>query len=411
MTDPTEDLARLVRSGLIDTYFTPVVDLFTGDPGGYMIQHVSAELEDVGPAEAARLRRSVRQSPLVGDFDSSLRAAALRAAGSAGLPTHTRLFMTAEPESLALVEDRTDEPDRSVILQLDPERIRSSPAAVLRSMRQARSLGWGIGVKSIGADLSTTAFLPLINPSVVSLHEDVLRITDLDHLAELIRLLHAHTERTGAVILAEGVADDDDLEVVEAIGARFVTGPRYGRPAKDPDPVATPWEDPLADHFTRNLTVQGTPFSIANGLKRDPLVMGEELLAAELASLQRRALSSGESTVVVGVFEEDEALDAATEAAFTRLLDTAGFTAVLSGGFDESPLVGARTGALDGSDPLRSERAVIVVGPDWSGLVAARRRADPGSDGRTLYSVHVTTERYTCVDAARSTMTRLRPLG
>lgn len=411
VNESTHELERLVRSGLIDTYFSPVVDFFTSEPAGYRLQYINREHGEHDDAAAAQLRRTVRSSDLVGDFDSSLRAIGLRAAEAAGLPTHTRLFLTAEPEALGTVEDRTDEPDRSVILQLDPESIAGSPAAVLRSVRQARTLGWGIGMKKIGIDLRSAAFLPLVNPSVVSLHADVFDITDRDHLAELIRLLHAHTERTGAIIMAEGVRSEKDLDLVEAMGTRFVTGPMFGRPSLTPEPLANPWEDPVNDHITRNRTVQGTPFSAARGLRRDPLVMDGDRLTAQLCSLQKRALTGSGTSVVIGVFAEDPDLDTGTRENFTALQDAGGFTALVSGGWEDCPIAGVRTGVLDASDPLRREYAVIVTGSDWSGMVAAYRRVDPGSDGRTEYEVYVTTERYTCVDAARAVLTRIRPLG
>ena len=44
-------------------------------------------------------------------------------------------------------------------------------------------------------------------------------------------------------------------------------------------------------------------------------------------------------------------------------------------------------------------------------MVAASRRSDPGPDGRVEYDVYVTSERYTCVDAARGVLSRIRPLG
>lgn len=408
----TAELERLIRSGLVDTHFAPVVDRFTGDPAGYTLQHLASGAEESTGTASARLRDDIRSSSLIGDFDASLRSIGLRAAEAAGLPTHTRLFLPTEPESLVTVEDRTDEPDRSVILQLHPERIAERPAAVLRSVRLARTLGWGIGMEGIGADLRSAAFLPLVNPSVVSLHPAVLDITDTAHLAELIRLLHAHTERTGAVIMATGVRGEADLERIEALGARFLTGPLYGRPTSTPVPVANPREDALADHVTRNLAVQGTPFTAARGLRRDPLVMDDALLTAQMQSLQRRALAAGgETAVVIGVFGEDADLIVPTRENFTVLRDSAGFTAMLSGGFEEVPIPGVRTGLVDASDPLRREYAIIVVGSDWSAMVTAARRSDLGPDGRIEYDVYVTTERYTCVDAARGVLTRIRPLG
>lgn len=407
--DPTAgvDLERLVRNGLVETYFAPVVDLATGGPAGFRVEHANREEHFPGPDSVARLRHVLRESPTSGDLDASLRALGLRAAEALGIEGRTRLFLTAEPESLVTLEDRTDDPERSIILQLDPSTIRESPATVLRSVRQARALGWGIGIKSVGPDLATAAFLPLINPSVVALDKAVLDIKDPALLAELIRILHAHTERTGAVILAEGVRDDDDLVTVRALGARLVTGPMFGEATPHPEPSDPPREDALADHFTRNLPVQGTPFSNSQGLKRDPLVMDEEMLRAQLASLGDRALDAGRSAIAIGVFACLEQLSESTFDRFVRLRDSAGFTALFSGEWQSSPIDGVRSGPLDASDPLRDEYAMIVVGPDWSAMVAADRRVDLGPDGRTEFDVYVTTERYTVVDAARSVLTRI----
>ncbi|PMD04291.1 hypothetical protein CJ199_12920, partial [Brevibacterium paucivorans] len=88
--------------------------------------------------------------------------------------------------------------------------------SVLRSVRSARQLGWSIGISGVGLDLATTAYLPLVNPAVVALHPGVLKIEDKEHLAKLNMLLRAHVERTGAVVVAEGVDSEDDLIMVNA---------------------------------------------------------------------------------------------------------------------------------------------------------------------------------------------------
>lgn len=197
-------LEELVRSGGIETYFAPVVDAYTFDKVGYQILQAPIDDPALGHAESENLRREMHASAMIGDIDASLRATALRTAEAAGLPKSNRLFLHAEGESFATLEDRTEEPDRSVILQLDASRVSSSPASVLRAVRQARSMGWGVGMSSVGADLRSTSFVPLVNPSVVGLHPDVLRIDCESHLAELNRLLHAHLERTGAGSLQKG---------------------------------------------------------------------------------------------------------------------------------------------------------------------------------------------------------------
>ena len=408
--DSDLDLERLVRSGLITTSFAPVVDLETDAVVAHRVFHTSAEVDSFEMEDFVAVRRAVRESPLAGDFDSSLRAIALREAQRLELPANNRLLLTTEPQSLVTVEDRTGEPDRSAILHLHPERIAMAPAMTLRSVRQARSLGWGIGMSSIGMDLTTTAFLPLVNPSVVMLHRQVLQIEDAAHIAELVRLLHAHVERTDAIIIADGIETDADVHRARAMGARFGTGTRFGAPSRTPTPVDATREDPIAAHFTRNLPAQGTPFTIAQALRRDPMVMDADMLDAQLRSLEDRTLTAGRSAVVIGVFAGLDELPQTTIDRYTRIADSAGYTVMLSNGFDSPPVAAAWGGAVDTSDPLGEEYASIMVGPDWSGMTVAKRRPAPGPDGRTELDVHVTTERYACVDAARSVMSRIRAL-
>ena len=408
--DSDLDLERLVRSGLITTSFAPVVDLETDAVVAHRVFHTSAEVDSFEMEDFVAVRRAVRESPLAGDFDSSLRAIALREAQRLDLPANNRLLLTTEPQSLVTVEDRTGEPDRSAILHLHPERIAMAPAMTLRSVRQARSLGWGIGMSSIGMDLTTTAFLPLVNPSVVMLHRQVLQIEDAAHIAELVRLLHAHVERTDAIIIADGIETDADVHRARATGARFGTGTRFGAPSRTPTPVDATREDPIAAHFTRNLPAQGTPFTIAQALRRDPMVMDADMLDAQLRSLEDRTLTAGRSAVVIGFFAGLDELPQTTLDRYTRIADSAGYTVMLSNGFDSPPVPTAWGGAVDTSDPLGEEYASIMVGPDWSGMTVAKRRPSPGPDGRTEFDVHVTTERYACVDAARSVMSRIRAL-
>lgn len=408
--DSDLDLERLVRSGLITTSFAPVVDLETDAVVAHRVFHTSAEVDSFEMEDFVAVRRAVRESPLAGDFDSSLRAIALREAQRLELPANNRLLLTTEPQSLVTVEDRTGEPDRSAILHLHPERIAMAPAMTLRSVRQARSLGWGIGMSSIGMDLTTTAFLPLVNPSVVMLHRQVLQIEDAAHIAELVRLLHAHVERTDAIIIADGIETDADVHRARAMGARFGTGTRFGAPSRTPTPVDATREDPIAAHFTRNLPAQGTPFTIAQALRRDPMIMDADMLDAQLRSLEDRTLTAGRSAVVIGVFAGLDELPQTTIDRYTRIADSAGYTVMLSNGFDSPPVAAAWGGAVDTSDPLGEEYASIMVGPDWSGMTVAKRRPAPGPDGRTEFDVHVTTERYACVDAARSVMSRIRAL-
>ncbi len=135
---------------------------------------------------------------------------------------------------------------------------------------------------------------------------------------------------------------EDDLDRVRALGARFMSGPYFGRATREPTPVPPPAEDGLADHHSRNLPALGTPYSIAQGLRREPLVMNRELLIAQIAALEERALASGAATIALGVFGEETTFSQATYDRYERIRDTVGLTAMFSGGFTTPPVPGVR---------------------------------------------------------------------
>src|SRR5699024_7605047 len=131
----------------------------------------------------------------------------------------------------------------------------------------------------------------------------------------------------------------------------------------------------------------GTPYSISQGLRREPLVMNRELLIAQIAALEERALATGTATITLAVFGGEPPCAGATRRRYERIRDTVGLTAMFSGGFDGPPTPGVRTGMADASDPMRTEHGAVVVGPDWSGMGAASKRNAPGSDGQTVFDV------------------------
>lgn len=400
----SNDLEQLIRSGQIGTRFAPVLDTYTGMLGGY---EVVPFVRDRDGECAEQLRTAIQSSDHTGDLDSSIRGIGLRDAERLGLPAHTRLFFSTEPESLVTLEEQTDESRRSMILKLAPASIQANPAAVMRSIRSARQMGWEVGIRNVGVDLASMAFVPLVNPSVLSLHPTVMQIEDREYLAKLIWLLQSHLERTSAVVMARGVRDERDLNLAEQLGARLITGPRAGEEMENPLPSTEHTDDYLADHYTRNKQVQGTPYSIGKGLQRDPLVTPQELVVEEMRALMTRAVFAGKQAVVVTVFAEDTQVPEALYGPLVELAGSAGLTAAVSGGFAEAPAPEIRSGPIDSSDALRNEYAVIVVGADWSAMLAAHRLASPGFEGREEYETFITTDRFACVDAARTVLSRL----
>ena len=166
-------------------------------------------------------------------------------------------------------------------------------------------------------------------------------------------------------------------------------------------------EDYLADHYTRNKQVQGTPYSISQSLGRDPLITSQDLLLEEIRSLLERAKHAGPSAVVVVVHSSDECLDPTIGDLIRSIAPEVGVLASVSGASVATTLPNIMTGPLDSSDPLRNEYGVVVVSADWSAMITAHRLARPGADGRTDFETYFTTDRFACVDGARAVLSRL----
>ena len=180
------------------------------------------------------------------------------------LPANNRLLLTTEPQSLVTVEDRTGEPDRSAILHLHPERDRdgSGDVSALGPSGPFAGVGHRDVVDRHGSDddVLPTAGQSRLSSCCTATCSD---IEDAAHIAELIRLLHAHVERTDAIIVADGITMMRTCVMARAMGARFGTGPTSELPSHSPLRSIAAREDPIEAHFTRNLPAQGTPFTIA----------------------------------------------------------------------------------------------------------------------------------------------------
>lgn len=397
------ELQRIVRSGLLRSRFHPVKDLVTGGIVAYEIRHTAVDSELRASDD---IRATLRGSEYVGDLDASLRFFGMNDASRFDLTAGTRLFLNAEPESFVTLEDRTGEPPKSIVLQLEASRMVDAPASMLRSIRLARMMGWEIGVTQVGRDLASCAFLPVINPAVISLHPDILRSTPR-HRAQIASLIHAHCERTHASILATGIDSECDLQTALALGARFGTGSYVAEPTDHPRPLDTPHEDALAAHFSRNEPLHVAPHTVAYGHDLEPIPMPQDMTYEMFRSLQERARRSGEATIVLASLGEQEMVKGSVAEAIAELAETTAMTVVLSGGFDQSPIPGTRGGRLDEADPIRNELSLVVVGPDWAGMVTARPRANPGQRGERIYDLISTSSRLATVDAARSLLSRV----
>jgi len=229
-------LERLLAERAVRTVFQPLVSLDSGQVRGF-------EALSRGPAGSVLERpdllfAAARRARRLRDLDIACRTAALTAAKIAGLTDPYRLFINAEPEAL---DGWRPSPEHehlplTVVLELTERALTSQPAQLLQTVARVRALGWGVALDDVGADPASLALLPLVQPDVIKLDLALIQDRPSAQIAAVVNAVHAEAERSGTVVLAEGIETAEHLRTARALGATVGQGWYFGRPG----PLASP---------------------------------------------------------------------------------------------------------------------------------------------------------------------------
>jgi EAL domain-containing protein (putative c-di-GMP-specific phosphodiesterase class I) len=233
-------LDAVLAHGAVRSHLQPIVDLGSGAVVAYEAlargpEGTELERPDLLFAEARRLGR-------LDELDQLCRRTALRTAVDRGVLRPLTLFVNVEPEVLdvAPLDDLLAIADEvpgqvQVVLEITERSLAARPAELLRTVERVRSLGWKVALDDVGAEDLSLAFMPLLRPEVVKLDLRLVQARPGPAVAEIMNAVNAYAERTGALVLAEGIEDAGHLKVARALGARLGQGVPGGPPLHAPD--------------------------------------------------------------------------------------------------------------------------------------------------------------------------------
>jgi EAL domain-containing protein (putative c-di-GMP-specific phosphodiesterase class I) len=406
-------LHDILAGDALRAVFQPLVELTSGGVVGY-------EALVRGPAgtELERpdaLFARARAEGLLGELDWACRAAAVRGALDGGLPAGLRLFVNMEPEALGvpcpdhLRELWADARDLDVVVEVTERALTSRPADLLHALEAFRGLGWSIALDDVGADSRSLALLALLRPDVVKLDLRLIQARPDERIAEIVTAVNAYAERTGAVVLAEGVENDEHLAAAHAVGATHGQGWFFGRPG--PLPASPESGAARLPSAVRPARVAGaTPLGVV-GQKLPTRRGAKPLLLAMSWLLERQALGLGETAVLLSAFQTAERFTPGTRERYSHLAQRAAFVAALGVGLDGEPAPGVRGATLADDDALRDEWSVVVLAPHFAAALVAIDLGDTGPDDERRFDFALTYDRDLVMDAASSLMRRVQPLG
>ncbi|MFI8566044.1 EAL domain-containing protein [Rhodococcus sp. NPDC078407] len=395
----------------ITSVYQPIVVLDDRAVVGYeALVRSSGDGPSVAPPE---LLRAAREQGVTAEFDWRCRTSAIQGAVEAGYPAELALFVNAEPTALDAPPPGDCLPllaeaaRLSVTVEITERDLMGDPAGLLRAAEHARNMGWRVAIDDVGADSSSLALIPLLRPDVIKLDMALVQGRSTDETAAIVAAVAAEAERTGALVLAEGIESELHENYARSMGAVLGQGYLYGAPG--PLPAFGESAHPVhAVELDATVTVRApvavTPFGLTHGsgVRRHA---DASLLEAIENSVLSSAFGSGSSTVVLATLSTSTGLSAARAAIYDDLVARTALTAV----FDSQPAPAGhrfRTVVVGTDEPLAMERSIVIVAPMSSvALIAVERGTTP--EGTTLYDYRLTYDRDVVLDAATVLLRRI----
>jgi EAL domain-containing protein (putative c-di-GMP-specific phosphodiesterase class I) len=417
-TAPIDSAAAMIRAGAIRAVYQPIVDLATGAAVGYEALArgpVGSPLELPGA-----LFEAARAEGVLGAFDRACREHALAEALRQGLRGDDLLFLNVEPDGLEAdgVLDRMAENrlgDVSVVVELTERALAARPSEVIAAVRWLRERGCRIALDDVGVDPRSLGLMPFVAPDVIKLDRALTQDLLPEALgARVLNAIRAESERSGAVILAEGIETETHLRRALAMGAKLGQGWYFGRPGpldlgrRDPrggldGGLATPALPRRAPerHDER------TPFDRI--VEPGSVLIGDKRLLLSLSrQLEQEAFAVKGEAVVLATFQDARFFTDRMRRRYERIAATASLVGALGVGVPPQPGAGVRGAGLSPDDPLRGEWDVVVVGPHFAGAFVARDLGDTGGpDAERRFEYFMTYERGRVTAAAQALLRHL----
>jgi EAL domain-containing protein (putative c-di-GMP-specific phosphodiesterase class I) len=400
-------LAEALAPGAVRSVYQPIVDLRTD-------RIVAVEALARGPqgplAAPEALFGAARAAGRLPALEARCTEAAIAGALRAGLDMP--LFVNLEPDAvdaatLAVLRrgDALAAGRLPLVLEITERSLTSRPTELIDMLARARDLGWSIALDDVGADPRSLALMPIVRPDVIKLDRGVVQSMEEPATAALVTAIAAECERTGALVLAEGIENEAQRRAALACGATLGQGWLFGRPAPAPHGASSGWRPPSLP-ASRRVGDDATPYGVV-AARRPVSVAGWPFLLQISLMLEARAAALGQEAVIVSAFQDAVRFTPATAVRYRRLAASAAFAAALAVGLGPEPAPGVRGAALPPGHPLCGEWSVVVLGSHFAGALVASELPGGAGGRRSDFAYAVTYDRDLVIAAATSLMRRV----
>lgn len=227
----TVAIRRVIDAREIKVVYQPLVDLKTKRTFAYeaLVRSTSPDFDSPMSLFAAAVQHSC-----TGELGRAIREMAIK-----GCPSHP-LFLNIHPAELndkfvVQPDDPIFQHSEDVYLEIT-EGVPLSHFRLCQSiLREVRGRGVYLVVDDLGAGYSNLRYIADLHPRVVKLDRDL--VAGLKKDSRMFRLVSAIVvlcRELDAMVVAEGIETVEELDAVQAAGARFGQGYLLARPAFPP---------------------------------------------------------------------------------------------------------------------------------------------------------------------------------
>lgn len=384
---------KVIAERAICTVFQPIIHLESGTVVGF--EALTRGPQDSALESPTALLQAAETAGRLGELDWLCRVTAMQAAAGSGLHPSLAWFINVEPAGLdtpcpdhLLPEFAQANTDLRVVFEVVERGIARNAAKLLHVAESARHHAWGIALDDVGVVDGSLAMLSLLRPDVVKLDMAALLDADDRHAATgVISAVSAYAERTGAVILAEGIETEEHERMATVFAAQFGQGYRFGHPGPLPDTIPAPRHVvPLRQDF--DVSGDTTPFEALSAHLTPRQAVGSEIAHIGVW-LQERATTPDTPGVVLVNLPTPRPPQSLIQAHLRQIIDNNALTIVLAEDQYEVSEVSYRASPLPASNQMAGEWVVILLRPHFAAAFAARGCGgrSPGETRRFEYLV------------------------
>jgi EAL domain-containing protein (putative c-di-GMP-specific phosphodiesterase class I) len=158
------------------------------------------------------------------------------------LPDGPVLFVNLHPleladpealgERLASMKDWSDR----IVLEVTGASLQRWPRDLAQRLAVPRDMGFGLALDDVGAGQGALVLLAEVAPRFIKIDMSITRDINSDpHKRKMVELLSTFAMSTGAHLVAEGVEDAAEADVLRAAGVPLMQGYLFGRPTRELD--------------------------------------------------------------------------------------------------------------------------------------------------------------------------------